>query len=797
MTMKSRGFSNVVFFLILSCLWMEGAYVSHAQTDTLNPGESIGFLDSLVSANGRFRLGFNRFVDSSNNDYRYLRIWYDEDGTTVWVANRTTPIFGSSGNFTMDADGLLKIMDDRGSTIVLNPNQASRSSSATLQNDGNFVLTELNPDGSTRQILWESFDFPADSLLPGMKLGVNLRTGQRWVLTSSISDDVAAPGAFSFEWGSNASGIEQLIARRRGEVYWTSGALNLNDRSFENIEWLTFPLQNSYNFSYISNENESYFSYSVLDGAISRWYLDPQGGVSDPHIPVSPVFLLSATCYRLPGCQLQEPACKSETDEFVPRPGMFRGDPLLSQGNISIGLGDCSAQCWNTCSCVGYATLHTNGTGCQLWSSDLNFSVTETGNNRIVYVLNSTLAEDESNTGNDNGNNWWIWIIVAFAAVLIILALGFLCYLRRKKLQEDKEREEEDILLELTTSNEIDNDGRKGHDLKVFPFASIMAATNDFSSENKLGEGGFGPVYKGKLPDGQEIAVKRLSRSSGQGLLEFKNELILIAKLQHMNLVRLLGCCVKGGEKMLVYEYMPNKSLDFFLFDPTRRQLLNWKTRYCIIEGIAQGLLYLHRHSRLRIIHRDLKASNILLDGDMNPKISDFGMARIFGRNESEANTNRVVGTYGYMSPEYAMEGNFSEKSDVYSFGVLLLELVSGRKSNSIFHHDRPMNLVAYAWELWKGERSFELLDSNIGDKNYTSQALRCIHVGLLCVQESATDRPTMSDVISMLANETVPLPAPKQIAFSTHQTLVETSLSKAEQESCSISESISDIEAR
>ncbi|PNY15559.1 G-type lectin S-receptor-like serine/threonine-protein kinase [Trifolium pratense] len=179
----------------------------------------------------------------------------------------------------------------------------------------------------------------------------------------------------------------------------------------------------------------------------------------------------------------------------------------------------------------------------------------------------------------------------------------------------------------------------------IFDFSTITRATNNFSNRNKLGQGGFGPVYKGIMVDGQEIAVKRLSKTSGQGTEEFKNEVQLMATLQHRNLVKLLGCSIQQDEKLLIYEFMPNRSLDYFIYDTTRSKLLDWTKRLEIINGIARGLLYLHQDSRLRIIHRDLKTSNILLDIDMIPKISDFGLARSFIGDQAEANTNRVMGT--------------------------------------------------------------------------------------------------------------------------------------------------------
>ncbi|KAL9994649.1 putative protein kinase RLK-Pelle-DLSV family [Helianthus debilis subsp. tardiflorus] len=302
-------------------------------------------------------------------------------------------------------------------------------------------------------------------------------------------------------------------------------------------------------------------------------------------------------------------------------------------------------------------------------------------------------------------------------------------------------------------------------DLHVFDLSTITIATDSFSHSNRLGEGGFGTVYKGKLLNGQDVAVKRLSQSSGQGMQEFKNEVTLIAKLQHRNLVRLLGYCFLKNEKMLVYEYLPNKGLDSFIFDHEKAILLDWKKRFQIIKGIVRGLLYLHHDSRLRIIHRDLKASNVLLDTSLNPKISDFGMAKIFGGDEDEAKTRRVVGTYGYMSPEYAMQGLFSVKSDVFSFGILVLEIISGRKNNS-YSNESSVNLIGHVWDLWKQEKPLMVVDSSLADTLDAHEVLLCIHVGLLCVQELAADRPTMIDVAFMLSNNETMLPPPNQPAF-------------------------------
>lgn len=304
--------------------------------------------------------------------------------------------------------------------------------------------------------------------------------------------------------------------------------------------------------------------------------------------------------------------------------------------------------------------------------------------------------------------------------------------------------------------NEEDLEKIAAQEQKHFPFEALVYATRNFHPSQRLGEGGFGPVYKGKLDDGREIAVKKLSHSSSQGKKEFENEAKLLARVQHRNVVNLLGYCAHGVEKLLVYEYVINESLDKLLFKSKRNHELNWKRRYDIITGISRGLLYLHEDSHNCIIHRDIKASNILLDDKWIPKIADFGMARLFPEDQTHVNT-RVAGTNGYMAPEYVMHGHLSVKADVFSFGVVILELISGQKNSSFNLDVDAQNLLDWAYKLYKKGKSLEIVDPSLAASDSADQIAMCIQIGLLCTQGDPQLRPIMRRVVVMLSKKPGP----------------------------------------
>ncbi|KAK2650768.1 hypothetical protein Ddye_018257 [Dipteronia dyeriana] len=424
----------------------------------------------------------------------------------------------------------------------------------------------------------------------------------------------------------------------------------------------------------------------------------------------------------------------------------------------------------------------------------LGYSVFQLGNDDNWEL--STVAKGQG--GKDQKNERPLLIIILIIVAMAILLIGtIVCYLKRKFNLKSR-------MKNRTSATE--NFSCNGHNLLVLSFTTIREATDNFASGNKIGEGGYGPVYKGRLPNGQEVAVKRLSKFSHQGWEEFKNEVELTERLQHVNLVPVLGICNEKEEKMLIYEFMPNKSLDFYIFaslilytDPHRRYLLDWRKRAHIIEGITQGLLYLQEYSNFTIIHRDLKASNVLLDSDMNPKISDFGMAKAFTKDEREANTRRIVGTYGYVPPEYVRNGIYSKKYDVYSYGVLLLQIISGKRTACYYGPNDSFNLLEFAYKLWKDGEGMEFFDSSLDDSSSTWKLMRCMQVALLCVQENPADRPTMLEVYTLLKNEIATITTPREPAFSfTRDEDEEINKCRSEMRKCSINyESITQLVPR
>ncbi|WCJ35876.1 G-type lectin S-receptor-like serine/threonine-protein kinase At1g11300 [Euphorbia peplus] len=761
---------------------------------TISANQSLSGDQTISSERGMFILGF--FKPGNSSAY-YIGIWYNTvSQAVVWVANRESSVSEKYSSTLAISDGNLVLRNDK-DVLVWSTNLSSSTNSsgnveALLLDDGNLVLRD---ESISSEPLWQSFDYPTNTWLPNSRIGYNKITKRATSLSSWKSREDPAPGPFSLE--QDMTGTNQFyILLNKSQTIWSSG--NWNGQLFSSIPEMT--LNYIYNFSYVDNENESYFSYSLYNTSIiSRLSIDVGGQIQQMTWLDSEkqwALLWAQPSFQCVYCggfgiciDQARPPCEclsgfrpkslNEWNSEVYADGCVRKtslqcttssqsngktDSFSKISNVELPIDplrqpgsefqECESTCLKDCSCTAFAT-YKNGS-CSIWHGDLLFlrQLPHDAKEETIYIR---LAASEFASSNPNT----IIIGVTSGSVAMLLLVGIVLSVILKRRRKKETGKTSEINYSIAARDE-----EKNAKLVLFTFKSILAATNNFSEANKLGEGGFGPVYKGTLPGDAEVAIKRLSKKSGQGIEEFVNELKLIANLQHKFLVRLLGSCVEREEKVLVYEYMPNRSLDIFLFDPSEKARLVWDRRYKIIEGVAQGLLYMHKFSRLKVIHRDLKASNVLLDEDLSPKISDFGMARIFGINQTEANTNRVMGTYGYMSPEYALSGKFSEKSDVFSFGVLLLEIVTGRRNTSFHRSGLSLTLLSWVWELWKEGKETDLIDPSIKETCSVKETVNCICVGLLCVQEDPVDRPTMSLVVPMLNADTRTLPSPKQPAF-------------------------------
>jgi len=319
---------------------------------------------------------------------------------------------------------------------------------------------------------------------------------------------------------------------------------------------------------------------------------------------------------------------------------------------------------------------------------------------------------------------------------LVVLAGLYACKQKRRKV-----RSEQQELYSIVGKPNIFS----------YSYGELRSATENFSSSNRLGEGGYGSVYKGKLTNGSVVAVKQLSETSRQGKKQFIAEIETISQVQHRNLVKLYGCCLEGDKPLLVYEYLENGSLDKALFGNGGLNL-DWPIRYEICLGIARGLAYLHEESSVRVVHRDIKASNVLLDANLNPKISDFGLAKLCDDKKTHVST-KVAGTFGYLAPEYAMRGHMSEKVDVFAFGVVMLEIISGRPNYDDRLDEDTAYLLEWVWQLYEEDHPLDAADPRLTEFN-SDEVLRAIRVALLCIQSSPRQRPTMSRVASMLAGD-------------------------------------------
>ncbi|XP_050268421.1 G-type lectin S-receptor-like serine/threonine-protein kinase SD2-5 [Quercus robur] len=759
------------FFLFMGFTWLSVVLLSETSLASIQSFGKIqpGFLASqmlFIDNNGHFLLSNNSnfafgFVTTPDVTLFLLVIIHLQSSRTVWSANRDSPV-ANSDQFVFDAKGNVYLQ--KGNGVAWTPDTKGKGVSAIeLQNSGNLVMY-----GNRSEIVWQSFKNPTDTLLPnqdfveGMKLVSNPSSKNLTYILEIKSSDMILSAGFPTPqpYWSMGKDSRKTIDQVGGVV--TNASLIANSW---NIYDQNKDLQWQFIFSTYTDTNATWIAVLGNDGFISFYNLeDGQSSSASktkiPNDPCSTPEPCSAyvTCFSENMCQCPSILSSRNCNTGIVSPCDHSNGrtELLNAGNVlnyfALGfltpssitdLNSCKASCDGNCSCL--ALFFQNSTGaCFLLDSIGSFQNSGKGSGFISYI--KVLSDGGSGVSNGGGGSnhkgFPFVVIIAISTVLIIIGLlyvGFRYYRAKRQLPESpRETSEEDNFLENLSGMPI-----------RFNYKDLQSATNNFSV--KLGQGGFGSVYKGSLPDGTQLAVKKLE-GIGQGKKEFRAEVSIIGSIHHVHLVRLKGFCAEGSHRLLAYEYMANRSLDKWIFKKNNDDqfLLDWETRFNIALGTAKGLAYLHEDCDAKIVHCDIKPENVLLDDNFLAKVSDFGLAKLMTREQSHVFTT-LRGTRGYLAPEWITNYAISEKSDVYSYGMVLLEIISGRKNFEPEETSEKSHFPSYAFKMLEEGKLGDIIDSRLNINVNDERVSTAIKVALWCIQEDMHLRPSMTKVFQML----------------------------------------------
>ncbi|OEL30069.1 G-type lectin S-receptor-like serine/threonine-protein kinase [Dichanthelium oligosanthes] len=775
------------YMLVILLLSLQGSPAG--ARDVITATQPLSGLQKLVSQGGKFALGFYR-PGGGLQDKWYIAIWYNkvQKVTPVWIANRETPISDPfSSVLTISTNGNLALLNKNSRSIVWSSNTTSTTAGASnttivavLLNTGNLVLAYAS---NTSIMTWQSFNHPTDTQLPGMRFGRrNKLTGESDRLVSWRDHMDPSPGIFSDEMDTSV-GAQFVLRWNNSRPYFTSGKFNPQTGAFAGIPSMTVMSRpNSiYSYEYVDNDKEEYFLLTVMDDSIFlRTVIDPSGQLKGMvwleekqdwmvyFVEPSDVCSVYSACGAFSWCAVDNVPVCSCLRGFTPQsqaewssgnytggctrkvalpcslstPSMssrYEEDRFYEINNVSLpdgpqatvqaaNISDCEVACLNKCSCLAYSY---NGT-CSLWYSDLmnlQADLDNTGNNSIFIRLPaSEIPRPKSTRGQTKG----VAIAVSALALGVLCLVAVLCVLRRRRSR----------IKGLYNNINMT--------LMAFRYKDLQLITKNFS--DKLGTGSFGSVFKGVLQDGTTVAIKKLE-GVRQGEKQFRAEISTIGNIHHVNLIQLLGFCSEGEHRLLVYEYMPHGSLDGCLFKViSSDDVLPWNTRYQIAIGIAKGLTYLHEKCRDCIIHCDIKPQNILLDASFVPKVSDFGLAKLLGRDFSRVMTT-MRGTIGYLAPEWISGMAITAKSDVFSYGMMLLEIISQKRNVELGKPcmDKFFPILVLE-KIQEGDvrALLDAADMRRDDVNLEELERACM-VACWCIQEHESSRPTMEEVVQML----------------------------------------------